>query len=122
MRQKGGINKKWTQEEKLRIVRIYYEERISQFELAKREGIAKGHLWTWIHIYQTQGEAGLRNRRKPGNKYSALHTSKKLNETERLRLELMKAEVEIERLKKGYQVKGVGVDKEYVTLNAVNTK
>ena len=37
-------------------------------------------------------------------------------------LENLKLRIENERLKKGYQVKGGGANKEYVTLNDVNTK
>ena len=49
-------------------------------------------------------------------------TSKTLSETERLRLQLAKLEVENERLKKGYLVKGVGANKEFVSLKDVNMK
>jgi len=34
----------------------------------------------------------------------------------------MKKDIEIERLKKGYSVKGVGAQKEFVTIKDVNTK
>lgn len=37
-------------------------------------------------------------------------------------MELMKKDIEIERLKKGYTVEGVGVEKEYVTISDVNMK
>ena len=57
-----------------------------------------------------------------GNIFSALHASKKLSEVERLKLELMKKEIEIERLKKGYMVKGAGSSKEYVPINKKNSK
>ena len=46
----------------------------------------------------------------------------KIEEVERLRLELAKKEVECERLKKGYSVKGVGRRKEYVIINKKNSK
>ena len=44
------------------------------------------------------------------------------SEVEKLKKELLKKEIEIERLKKGYQVKGGGETKEYVTTFDVNTK
>lgn len=121
-RPKGGKNRRWSKEEKLRIVRRYYDERISQPELSESEGISKGHLWTWISKYQENGEEGLENKKKTGNKFSALHTSKKISEVERLKLELMKKDIEIERLKKGYRVEGAGAEKEYVTIKDVNMK
>ena len=57
-----------------------------------------------------------------GNPYVALYNKKNLTEVERLKLELVKKEVECERLKKGYIVKGVGQRKEYVTINKKNSK
>ncbi|AZK44420.1 ArsR family transcriptional regulator [Erysipelothrix piscisicarius] len=53
--------------------------------------------------------------RKDRKSFSALHTSKSLTEIERLQLEILKRDIEIARLKR-YQVKGVGVNKEFVTL------
>ena len=37
-------------------------------------------------------------------------------------IENLKLKVEVARLKKGYQVKGVGSKKEYVTIKDLNTK
>ena len=72
-------------------------------------------LSNWIKRYIEEGEEGLEHKKGKGNPYAALHTSKNLSEVERLRLEIMKKDIEIARLKKGYQVKGVGANKEYVT-------
>lgn len=44
-----------------------------------------------------------------------LHFRKPKNKIVELELELMKKEIEIARLKKGYIVKVVGVEKEFVT-------
>lgn len=121
-RTKGGNNKAWTQEEKLRIVKRYFEEGIGYTLLARDEGIARGMIWKWVKKYQEEGEKGLINKKKTGNQFSALHTSKSLSETERLKLLVAKQEIEIERLKKGYIVKGVGANKEFVITNAANSK
>ena len=121
-RPKGGKNKAWSQEERLRIVKRYVEDGIGQATLAKEEGISRGMLYNWISRYLDGGEAALENKRKTGNKYAALWTSKSLTEEERLRLIIQKQEIEIERLKKGYQVKGVGANKEFVTIRDVNLK
>jgi len=75
----------------------------------------------WVKRYIEEGEAGL-ERRGGGNPYAALHTSKSLSEVDRLKLVIAKQEIEIERLKKGYTVKGVGTKKEFVTGSEVNTK
>ena len=112
----------WSYEEKLRIVKRYTEDGIGQSTLAKEEDISLGMLHRWITKYLDGGEAALEIKRKPGNRYSALWTSKSLTEEERLRLIIQKQEIEIERLKKGYQVKGVGVNKEFVTIKDASLK
>lgn len=121
-RTKGGQNKTWTKEEKLRIVSRYFDEGIGRPTLAKEEGIASGMISTWIHKYLNEGEAGLENKKKSGNKFAALYTSKSMNELDRLRLIVAKQEIEIERLKKGYIVKGVGANKEFVSIKDLSMK
>ena len=51
-----------------------------------------------------------------------IHLRKPKNKIEELELEIMKKDIEIARLKKGYMVKGVGAEKEYVTTFDKNTK
>ena len=121
-RPKGGNNKTWTQDEKLRIVQRYFEEGIGYRLLAREEGISCGMLSTWVKKYREEGTDGLINKKKTGNPFSALHLSHSLTEVERLRLTVAKQEVEIERLKKGYFVKGVGANKEFVIINDANLK
>ena len=121
-RPKGGKNKSWSKEEKLRIVRRYFDERIGQGTLAKEENISKGQLYNWIKKYAEGGPEAMENRKKPGNPFAALSTSKSLTEEQRLKLIVEKQKIEIERLKKGYVVKGVGASKEFVTLSDLNTK
>lgn len=121
-RPKGGKNRSWTKEEKLRIVRRYFDERIGQWTLAKEERIGRGMLYNWIQRYMEFGEEGLENKKNPGNVFSALYVSKSLTEEQRLKLLVEKQRVEIERLKKGYIVKGVGASKEFVTLRDLNMK
>lgn len=118
----GGKNRSWTKEEKIRIVRRYFDENVGRPVLAKEEGISSGMLSTWIKKYCIEGESGLESKKKPGNLFAALHTSKSLSEVDRLRLIVAKQEIEIERLKKGYLVKGDGLRKEFVTTNDVNMK
>lgn len=121
-RTKGGKNKTWSKEEKLRIVLRYLNEGIGRAKIAKEEGIASGMLYTWVTKYLNEGDSGLENKKKTGNAFSALHTSKSLNELERLRLLIAKQEIEIERLKKGYFVKGDGANKEFVTSKGLSTR
>ena len=119
-RPKGGKNRRWTVEEKLRIVNRHLKDHISLKQVAREESISDGMLSTWVSKYLDGGEAALAGR--SGNPYAALHTSKSLSEEERLRLIIAKQEVEIARLKKGYFVKGVGAKKEYVTGKEKTTK
>ncbi len=120
-RPKGGKNRKWTVEEKLRIINRHLEDHLPMKQVAKEEDISSGMLSNWIHRYLEGGEAAL-TKRRGGNPYAALHTSKHLTEEDRLRLIIAKQEVEIARLKKGYFVKGVGANKEYVTGKEKTTK
>ena len=119
-RHKGGKNRRWTVEEKLRIVNRHLRDHISLKQVAKEEHISHGLLSVWIAKYIDGGETALA--RRPGNPYAALSNSKHLTEEERLRLTIAKHEVEIARLKKGYFVKGVGAKKEYVTGKGKTTK
>ena len=76
---------------------------------------------TWVKNYIKHGEVGLESKRK-GNPYLALQPSKSLDETARLKLIIAKQQVQIERLKKGYTVRGVGASRTYVTINDAITK
>ena len=120
---KGQTKRNWTKEQKLAIIKRYYEEHISAGSLAKEYDADKGMICRWIRGYNKDGEAAFDSKsHRKGNPFSALHTSKSLTETDRLRLQLAKLEIENERLKKGYLAKGVGANKGFVTLKDVNTK
>ena len=121
-RPKGGTNRFWSQEEKLRIVNRYLDEGISSVKLAKEEHISDGMFRQWIRSYLNEGPDSLVNKRKTGNPFAALHTSKVLSEEERLRLIIAKQEIEIERLKKEYFVKGDGAQKVFVITKDVSLK
>ncbi len=121
-RPRGGKNRIWSKDEKLRIVLRYLDEKIGRQTLAKEEGISSGLLYSWITKFMNEGEKGLENKRKTGNHFAALHKSKSLNELDRLRLIVQKQEIEIERLKKGYVVKGDGANKVFVISEDLNMK
>lgn len=121
-RPKGGKNRTYTVEEKLSIVNMYLQNHMSIRQIEKEKGISHSLVSTWIHKYLDNGLQNLENNKKTGNAYAALYTSKSLTKEERLELENMKLKIENERLKKGYLVKGVGADKEYVTFLEKNMK
>ena len=117
---KGTKPRKWSKEEKLKLVLLHLNEKVSLMQIEKEYSVSSGLVSTWVKKYLNGGEESLVSR--SGNPYAALHTSKSLSEVDRLRLIVAKQEVEIARLKKGYWVEGVGVSKEFVTGNAKNMK
>ena len=120
MGKKGTPHRKFSKEEKMKYVRLHLEEHISAGQIEREYGIRNSLVLDWVKRYLQDGEDALEPRN--GNPYAALHRSKSLSEVERLRLLVAKQEVEIARLKKGYWVEGVGVNKEYVTGNGKTTK
>ena len=120
-RPKGGKNKKYSYDFKLKVVKDYLLEHLSLLDLEKEYGVVHSVIIQWVKLYN-EGllETGKIHNR--GNKFTALHTSKSLTKEERLELENLKLRIENERLKKGYTVKGGGVNKEYVSILNVNTK
>ena len=119
---KGQQRRTWTKEEKLKIIKRYTDEHISARELGKIYNADHSMICRWIRKYTSKGEAAFETVKKQGNQFTALHTSKSLSETERLKLELAKLQIENERLKKGYIVKGVGANKEFVSIKDANMK
>ena len=117
---KGTKPRKWSKEEKLKLVLLHLNEKVSLMQIEKEYSVSNGLVSTWVKKYLNSGEEALVSR--SGNPYAALHTSKSLSEVERLRLIVAKQEIEIARLKKGYWVEGVGANKEYVTGNGKSTK
>ena len=90
--------------------------------------ICESVLHRWMRKYRENGFDGLKSQtgkaKHPGkgNPYSGLQNKKHKTKEEELELENLKLKVEVARLKKGYQVKGVGSKKEYVTIKDLNTK
>lgn len=118
---KGQKKRIWTKEQKLEIIEKHLKEHISVRTIGKEYNADRSMICHWIRDYNAFGEDAF-NPKPKGNPFAALHTSKSLTEAERLRLQLAKLEIENERLKKGYQAKGVGAKKEFVTLKDANTK
>ena len=122
---KGTKNVMRSPEEKEQLVLEWQTTNIGMQTFAVSKGLAPRPFMRWVHAYEEQGIDGLKSKTGKcgsGNPYAALHSKKELTEVERLRLELAKKEVECERLKKGYSVKGVGRRKEYVIINRKNSK
>ena len=88
--------------------------------------ICESVLHRWMRKYRENGFDGLKSQTgKTSHGYNhlaGLRNKKNKTKEEELQLKVMKLEIEVARLKKGYQVKGVGSKKEYVTIKDLNTK
>ncbi|MBR2685542.1 MAG: helix-turn-helix domain-containing protein [Erysipelotrichaceae bacterium] len=111
-----------TPEEKEAIVLEYLNGCAGYQEVAKAHGVSQSLIRKWIKKYRENGIEGLRSRTGRHSNPKAGKHNRHLSEVEKLKEELLKKEIEIERLKKGYLVKGGGETKEFVTTFDANTK
>ena len=113
-----------TPEEKEQIV--LESDQFGVIKTAKKYDVDKRLLQRWRIKYHNHGIDGLKSQTgKTSHGYNhlaGLRNKKDKTKEEELQLKVMKLEVEVARLKKGYQVKGVGSKKEYVTIKDLNTK
>ena len=65
-RPKGGKNKYYSKEEKLKYVEQMLNGR-SCWEIEREEGISHSITNKWLNKYNEQGIKGLENQKKPGN-------------------------------------------------------
>mgnify|MGYP002529268276 CR=1 FL=1 len=98
-RPKGGKNRYYSKEEKLRIVKEE-ENGESASGAGRKHGINKSLVPKWVSQYREGGEDALSPKRKPGNPLVTYINRKSLDETDQLRYELALAHMEIARLKK----------------------
>lgn len=114
-----------TPEEKERIVLEAIERGARR--TAEAHGVDPRLLQRWIAKYRAAGVDGLKSRTGKGkhgggNHLARLRSKKNKTREEELELEVLRLKIEVERLKKGYRVKGGGRGKEYVTTKGSNTK
>ena len=109
-------------EDKEKIVKRYLNGE-SAVKLASEIDSTDKMIREWTNKYLRKGLEGLKSKTGKSNTgRKKMHFKKPKNRIEELELELMKKEIEIARLKKGYVVKGVGAEKEFVTIFDKNTK
>lgn len=118
----GGKNRKWTPEEKEAIVLEYLNGKAGYESVARGHDVAESLLRSWIRKYRENGIDSLKSKTGKNPKPGVGHYDRHPSEVEKLKKELLKKEIEIERLKKGYLVKGGGAQKEFVTTFDANTK
>ena len=101
-----------SKEEKLSIVKRNLSGEAAKV-LAREIGCSDRQVRNWVKIYQADGEAGLEQKKKPGNPLSRYERRKELTyeeqlqyQIELLKRELVKKEAEVLRLKKLNERKG----------------
>ena len=107
-RPKGGKNKYWSKEEKLKLVKEHLEQHISTLEITTRENISNGMYNNQLKKNIEKRKVEIKNKKKPSNTLSKYIKKKQLSDIEKLEYENMKLRIENERLKKGYIVEGDG--------------
>ena len=113
-----------TPKEKEKIVKKYLDGE-SAIKIAKENDIDRGRIYKWTKKYQEEGLSGLHSKagkNSSSSKNKGLHLRKPKDRIEELEIEIIKKDIEIARLKKGYLVKGDGAKKEYVTTLDKNMK
>ena len=114
----NGKNNMRTPKEKEMWVIKYLNGEIGLLPGARQIGIQVCVFKRWINKYRKNGFEGLISKtgtKKGGSKGQGKKKCKTREEV--LERENAKLKIEIERLKKGYYVKGVGQRKEYVSIN-----
>ena len=122
-RPKGTKNVMRTPEEKEAIVLEAIENGV--LSSARRHRLSPRLLRAWMAKYRESGLDGLKSqsgKRGSGNTIAGLQNKKNKTREEELELENLRLKIEVERLKKGYRVKGGGRGKEYVTTKGSNSK
>ena len=101
-----------SKEEKLAIVKRNLSGEAARV-LAREIGCSDKQVRDWVKIYQAEGEAGLEQKKKPGNPLARYERCKELTyeellqyQIELLKRELIKKEAEVLRLKKLNERKG----------------
>lgn len=115
----GTKNIMRTPEEKEKLVLEYLDSKVGYRKFAGSNDIYPSTFAKWIKLYRERGIEGLKS--KTGKNGTGKGNFKR-TEIEQLKEALLKKEIELMRLKKGYVVKGVGAKKEYVSISDVNIK
>lgn len=118
----GTKNVMRTAEEKEEIILNCINGKTSIKGAAESHNISRRLLITWVGIYREKGIEGLRSKSGRHKNPNLGKYNRCPSEIEKLKSELLKKEIEIARLKKSYQVRGVGAKKEFVTTFEKNTK
>ena len=126
-RPSGTKNNMKTQEEKEQLIKEWESSDLKIVDFIKAKNISKSAFKAWRRKYSKYGFDGLKsNTGKVVNpdksNHKGIHNRKAKTHEEELEIQIIKLQIENERLKKGYTVKGDGARKEYVSTLEKNTK
>ena len=121
-RPSGTKNIMRTPEEKEKLVLEYFNSKVGYRKCAESNDIYPSTFTKWIKLYRDNGIEGLKSKTGKHNNPNCGRYNRNKTEIEKLEEKLLKKEIELMRLKKGYVVKGVGAKKEYVSISDVNIK
>lgn len=121
-RPSGTKNVMRTPEEKEKLVLEYFDSKVGYRKFAESNDIYPSIFSKWVKIYRENGIEGLKSKAGKHNNSNRGRYNRNKTEIEKLEEKLLKKEIELMRLKKGYVVKGVGAKKEYVSISDVNIK
>lgn len=120
---------RYTKEERLEIGRKIYEGIMTRYEAAEAYGISCDTARDYMRMYRDSNSLPPKSSDnsadsyvyKPSESQPDISDYEAMTKKE-LIMELIKAKVAETRLKKGYEVKGDGPEKEYILLGSSNTK
>lgn len=121
---------KYTKEERLNIGRRVYTGELTELEAQQEYGIGRTCVQNYVYQYKVANGIPTRKlNQKNGQMKTLSQSSDEMDisvyeamSKEELIEELIRAKVNELRAKKGYEVKGDGANKEYISLNNKNTK
>ena len=118
-----------TKSERIEVGKKVHEGEMSGVQAALKYGVSTTSVYRWVFAYRKSVGLPTGETPKPQSTSKPLGVSAAANPPEyeamgrdELIKELMKKDIEVARLKKGYSVKGGGSRKEYVTSSGSSTK
>ena len=117
-----------SKDQRLDIGRRIYEGEISRFEAATEYGIGSNTAREYMRLYRAEHhlpvrhvESNAEKIKEPPRPPAKLEDYETMSKEELIN-ELVRAKINEARLKKGYEVKGAGAQKEFAPLDSKSTK
>ncbi len=115
---------KYTKEERLDIAKRVVEHELTYSAASEQYSVSMPTIYLWIKEYKKMNNIVIDGRSGSSSSLSREKDMEALSSMSKDQLidEVIKARIGEERAKKGYEVKGGGQNKEYVSLRNKNTK